>query len=552
MGRRPHRPVLRGAGEHPRLGRDRRRARRHLRGDGAARRSPSGCSTASPRRRPRAATGAGSSPRRCSSSSATAATARSPTTSSTCASTTTSVRSRSCGASTGCTRRSSARRRRDDWLAGRGRARAPSFASAAGSARRRAPSARRLGREREPRGARRRRGADRPGRARRARRRRRELRTSRPIASSRASRSASTGSSWQPDPQPLRHRGVRRQRLHGRRGGRRGRRGAHRGELRPRGGLRRRRRSRDVHARRRGGRRARRNDRPPARSEGAARPRSRWSPETTVLAVGAKAARRSRRRGGRWMFRAMSCSRAGRGSAAESRSATAPSRRCRDALQPRLLAGAARATTHAALAQLRRASSSTRQRLEVSRAERRDFASIRDDRTLSDHPGSGPRPRARAAPAPDRPPAARRAAPRRSSRRSSERVDDEHCRPSASANALCACSPPNGTSSSGRRRAGEHVAVRDAAHRDVADERSPVRATGSRSPAGSSRRASGRRRMAEPRRRGGGQRGDQPAVRELARPVAEHPGRERAARRRVARAAAARRAAPSTIAASVR
>ena len=59
--------------------RDGRRARRDVRGDRRARRSPSGCSTASPRRRRRAATAAASSRRRCSSSSRTAATPASPT-----------------------------------------------------------------------------------------------------------------------------------------------------------------------------------------------------------------------------------------------------------------------------------------------------------------------------------------------------------------------------------------------------------------------------------------------------------------------------------------
>ena len=78
LGGRAHRRRLRRAGEHPRLGRDRRRARRDVRGD-AAGRSPSGCSTASPPRRPPAATGAASSRRRCSSSSGTAATPGSPT-----------------------------------------------------------------------------------------------------------------------------------------------------------------------------------------------------------------------------------------------------------------------------------------------------------------------------------------------------------------------------------------------------------------------------------------------------------------------------------------
>ena len=103
--------VLRGAGQHPRLGGDRGRDRRDVRASRGRSRSPSVCSTASTPRRPPAATGAASSPRRCSSSSGTAATRASPTAWSTCASTSTSGRSRSCGASTACTRRSSARRR---------------------------------------------------------------------------------------------------------------------------------------------------------------------------------------------------------------------------------------------------------------------------------------------------------------------------------------------------------------------------------------------------------------------------------------------------------
>ena len=86
LGRASQRPVLRGAGEHPRRRRDGRRARGDVRGERAVCRSRSACSSASPPRRPRAATGAASSRRRSSSSSATAATPRSPTSSSTSAS----------------------------------------------------------------------------------------------------------------------------------------------------------------------------------------------------------------------------------------------------------------------------------------------------------------------------------------------------------------------------------------------------------------------------------------------------------------------------------
>ena len=72
LGRRPHRPVLRRAGEHPRLRRDRRRARGHVRGDGRAAARRAARSTASPPPRRRAATGAASSRRRCSWSRRTA------------------------------------------------------------------------------------------------------------------------------------------------------------------------------------------------------------------------------------------------------------------------------------------------------------------------------------------------------------------------------------------------------------------------------------------------------------------------------------------------
>ena len=110
LGRRPHGSVLRGAGQHPRLGRDRRRARRDVRGDAG---------------RPLAerlldcldAAQAAGGDRRGQQSAALLVVERDggyaglSDTSSTCASTTTSARSRSCAASTACTRRSSARRR---------------------------------------------------------------------------------------------------------------------------------------------------------------------------------------------------------------------------------------------------------------------------------------------------------------------------------------------------------------------------------------------------------------------------------------------------------
>ena len=45
--------------------------------------------------------------------------------------------------------------------------------------------------------------------------------------------------------------------------------------------------------------------------------------------------------------------------------------------------------------------------------------------------------------------------------------------PAASAKALCACGPPNGTSSSRSGGAGQDVPVRDGAHRDVGDDGRP-------------------------------------------------------------------------------
>ncbi|CAA9466903.1 MAG: hypothetical protein AVDCRST_MAG13-118, partial [uncultured Solirubrobacteraceae bacterium] len=68
-----------------------------------------------------------------------------------------------------------------------------------------------------------------------------------------------------PDPRPARHRGVRHERLHGRRG-RGGRGGGPHGGLRARGALPRPRRARGVHAGRRGGRRPRGHHRLPARA----------------------------------------------------------------------------------------------------------------------------------------------------------------------------------------------------------------------------------------------------------------------------------------------
>ena len=135
----------------------------------AGARSPSGCSTASPRRRPQAATAAASSRRRCSSSSATAATRALATRSSTCASTTTqqpiAELARLYDAARAALRQDAARRlaRR------RRRPRARSCASGSrglGYDGELDERVRRVGGHGEPRGARRRRRADRPRRAR--------------------------------------------------------------------------------------------------------------------------------------------------------------------------------------------------------------------------------------------------------------------------------------------------------------------------------------------------------------------------------------------------
>ena len=69
----------------------------------------------------------------------------------------------------------------------------------------------------------------------------------------------------------------------------------------------------------------------------------------------------------------------------------------------------------------------------------------------------------------------------------------------------------------------EHGAVGDTTHRDVADDRTPIRARDADREwirAGERRAAV---RVRESRRRGRGQRGDQAAVGELPHPVAEHP-----------------------------
>ena len=102
------------------------------------------------------------------------------------------------------------------------------------------------------------------------------------------------------------------------------------------------------------------------------------------------------------------------------------------------------------------------------------------------------------------------------------------CRPSASANALCHCSPPNGTSCSSLASPAIDVAPGDGAHRDVDDDRLAVRArdadrervrAGELRPPRAARAARGE--VAVSTR-------DEAGVGEPPHVVAEHPGRERA------------------------
>ena len=113
--------------------------------------------------------------------------------------------------------------------------------------------------------------------------------------------------------------------------------------------------------------------------------------------------------------------------------------------------------------------------------------------------------------------------------------------PTASANALCASSPAEGDELLGLRAAGDHVAVRDGAHRDIRDERLAV-ARGDRDRERvrpRQRRSAAGWRQAS--RRGGGEDGDEPPGREVPRPAAERAGREAARRRRRAARARSRR-----------
>ena len=101
------------------------------------------------------------------------------------------------------------------------------------------------------------------------------------------------------------------------------------------------------------------------------------------------------------------------------------------------------------------------------------------------------------------------------------------CSPTASANALCACSPPNGTTSSGRARPARTSPYVAFAHRDVDDDRGAVGAreadrerirADERLPAG---------RVGKPGRRGRGQDRNEAAFGKPAHPVAKMAGRER-------------------------
>mgnify|MGYP003694561559 CR=1 FL=1 len=105
------------------------------------------------------------------------------------------------------------------------------------------------------------------------------------------------------DPPPLRHPGLRRQRLHRRPGGQAGGRGAPRGG-RARGAVRRPLRPRALHARRRGARRARRHARP--LSAGTPRGAVAAEPGTTVLGIGAKPGEVFEPSGWEWTFAGMS------------------------------------------------------------------------------------------------------------------------------------------------------------------------------------------------------------------------------------------------------
>ena len=173
-----------------------------------------------------------------------------------------------------------------------------------------------------------------------------------------------------------------------------------------------------------------------------------------------------------------------------------------------------------------------RGRGEVQAGGRRRPRFRRDPRragVLSDHRAGGRLRRELVAPAPGRPRAAQPAGPLHSRRPRARR------RPAATrsrARTPCAPARRQGNELLVRRRSREDVAVRDRAHRDVGDDRPPVRARDrdrERIRPGQRLAALG---MRQPRRRRRRQRRDQAALGELAHPVPEHPGREAVARRR--------------------
>ncbi len=309
-----------------------------------------------------------------------------------------------------------------------------------------------------------------------------------------------------------------------------GRRGAHREPARARGDLPRPARPGALHDRR---------QRPRARSR-SARLRPRSVPEARrSRADRRRRGARSRRKAGRGardlgvgvrLRRRRRTCEAGRWDEATRvlrEGARGRTRRSGDALQPRVRRGARGQARRRA----RRISSPPPTRTSGSASPPRRTrtsprsATTRAFRASCRREGERRRP-ASAAPAPDRPPAAPRAGRRRAPprARASRRAAADRA---ASANALCACSPPNGTSSSSRREPGDDVAPGDRAHRDVGDDRLAVAA---RDPDRERIRAGELRpalRMAETGRRGRGQDADEPAVGEPADVVAEHPGGER-------------------------
>ena len=145
-------------------------------------------------------------------------------------------------------------------------------------------------------------------------------------------------------------------------------------------------------------------------------------------------------------------------------------------LQPRLLRGCARATATARSTQLRRARSSSTPTVvrEVRRAATRTSTPIYDAAASLAITGQAHARRARERR--HRVGLRPRDEQHRAVARSPTSASTSSCSPTASANALCACSPPNGTSSSARRRPASTSPWVTSPHRDVGDERPPVRA----------------------------------------------------------------------------